>query len=142
MRTEDSLARYLPHGDAMVYLGELLECDEESCLCTASFDAENPFARDGLVRSYITVEAAAQAIAVHEGVNRGGGESSSQESKIGYLVALSDLELHQPHVPVGEEFEIAVQRGPSVPGLATYEVHVALAGAAIATASLKTFVAP
>ncbi|MEM7168019.1 MAG: hypothetical protein AAF581_21380 [Planctomycetota bacterium] len=144
--TVDTPAQFLPHGAAMVYVQSVLACTADSCSCVARFATDNPFARRGRVRSYITVEAAAQAIAIHEGLNEvtadGAEDNASSRSKIGYLVALSDLELHQAHVPVDCDFEIAVQRNASVPGLAVYEIHVAVDGNPVATASLKTFRAP
>ena len=136
--------RFLPHGPEMVYVHGVVRHDEEGCTCTATFGADNPFARGGRVRSFVTVEMAAQVIAVHEGLlssqRSDERKEEAQSGRIGYLVAMSDLQLLQPDVDCEEELQVTVTRAASTPGLAVYAMRVArAAGESVATAELKTF---
>ena len=79
----------VPHQGAMCLLEEVLECDETAIACRATShrDASNPLRRADGLSALAGIEYAAQAAAVHGGLNNKG----SRKPRTGYLAALRDV---------------------------------------------------
>jgi predicted hotdog family 3-hydroxylacyl-ACP dehydratase len=79
----------IPHQGAMCLLEEVLEWSEHAITCRASShrDAANPLRNAQGLPAIMGVEYAAQAVAVHGGLNN----NNSRKPKTGYLAALRDV---------------------------------------------------
>lgn len=86
--TREAIARLVPHQGAMCLLEEVLEWDENAIACRASShrDPANPLRSRGGLAAIVGVEYAAQAVAVHGGLN-----NKSGTPRVGYLAALRDV---------------------------------------------------
>jgi len=82
------IARLVPHAGRMCLLEEVLAWDENSIRCRAIShrDPANPLRSDGRLAAIIGVEYAAQAVAVHGGLNSG-----LSTPRVGFLAALRDI---------------------------------------------------
>ena len=82
------IARLVPHAGSMCLLEEVLAWDENTITCRATShrDASNPLRSDGRLAAIVGVEYAAQAVAVHGGLN-----ASFSKPQIGYLAALRNV---------------------------------------------------
>jgi predicted hotdog family 3-hydroxylacyl-ACP dehydratase len=82
------IAKLVPHAGNMCLLEQVLAWDENSIRCRASShrDPANPLRSNGRLAAIIGVEYAAQAVAVHGGLNAG-----FSEPRVGFLAALRDV---------------------------------------------------
>ena len=82
------IAQLVPHAGSMCLLAEVLAWDENSIRCRAIShrDPANPLRSNGRLAAIIGVEYAAQAVAVHGGLN-----ASFSKPQSGFLAALRDI---------------------------------------------------
>ncbi len=128
----------LPHGPEMHYIRRLVECDEENCACVSRLDADNPFAVDGKVPSFVAVEAIAQTSAVHEAGRRWSADEPFSP-KVGFLVSAADLQFSAAMIPVDQDFETRIIRLMRVGPLAEYRVEARLNETVFVSGTMKTF---
>jgi predicted hotdog family 3-hydroxylacyl-ACP dehydratase len=90
------ISRLIPHAGSMCLLDEVCSWDVRSILCIARSHRApgNPLAVDGRLGAACGVEYAAQAMAVHGGLNGAVGH----RPKAGYLVSVRALTLRRPYL--------------------------------------------
>jgi predicted hotdog family 3-hydroxylacyl-ACP dehydratase len=83
----------IPHKGAMCLWDEVLDWQQAYIRLRTSThrDAANPLRSDGMLRAVHLCEYGAQAMAVHGGLR---GAAAGGEPKVGFLVALRDVQLH------------------------------------------------
>ena len=94
MLDKDAIAALIPHHGAMCLLAEVTAWDAGSIRCVARShrDANNPLRTGGHLGAACGVEYAAQAMAVHGGLNGALGH----RPMAGYLISVRGLTLHRP----------------------------------------------
>src|ERR1700745_3386062 len=83
----------IPHSGLMCLLDSVIEWDDQSIICVSSThrDPANPLRREGQLSAVHAFEYAAQAAAVHGGLQ---ARAVGTIAPPGYLVALRDARLH------------------------------------------------
>lgn len=135
-----AIEELVPHRGAMLLVQDIVAADPASLTARAAVSPANPLTVEGLAPSWLALEAAAQAAALHEALARAGDSGPRSEPKIGYLVSVRDAALGSPF-PAGAPLLVAVRGAGGAGGLATYEVEVALEadGRQVARGRLGTF---
>jgi len=130
----------VPHRGAMLLVRAVIACDPASLTARAAVSPVNPLVVSGLAPSWLALEAAAQAAALHEALARIAEPGSPSEPRIGYLVSVRDAELGAPFA-TGAPLLVAVRGAGGAGGLATYEVEVTLEtdGRPVARGRLATY---
>ena len=87
------IRRLIPHSGEMCLLDEVAQWDDRSITCTTQThrDPTNPLRRDGSLSALHAFEYAAQAAAVHGGLQ---ARSAGTIAPPGYLAALRDARLY------------------------------------------------
>lgn len=90
--TRDELCALIPHAGSMCLLDEVVHWDHGGIICRSVSHhlADNPLRSAQGLPAICGVEYAAQAMAVHGGLLRTGGEAP----RVGYIAALRQLRLH------------------------------------------------
>ena len=91
-----AIARLIPHVAEMVLLDAVLACDATSIHCTASghHDLDHPLRERGRLASWCGIEYAAQAMAVHHGLNQ--ADAAGGTPTPGVLAMVRDVEMLAP----------------------------------------------
>lgn len=87
--TRGRIESLIPHAGAMCLLDGVAHWDEDRirCVTRTHLDARNPLRADGRLPILCGIEYAAQAMAVHGGLMRGGGA----KPRAGYLASVRDV---------------------------------------------------
>lgn len=130
----------VPHRGAMLLVREVLAAGTESLTARAAVSPANSLIDAGRAPSWLALEAAAQAAALHEALARSSEPGSPSEPRIGYLVSVRDAELGAPFA-AGTPLLVTVRGAGGAGGLATYEVEVGLEtdGRPVARGRLATY---
>lgn len=140
---DPSLARepldaLLPHRAPMRFVQTILSMTAEQLICEASIPARCPLVGDGRVPAVVALEAAAQAAAAWEALQRRQA-AGDVTARIGYLVALRDVVFYAPHVPADQRLVIRIELDACVPPLSHYRVRVSCDEQLIVTGTIATF---
>ena len=130
----------VPHRGSMLLVLEILAADPASVTVRAAVSSANPFAAAGLAPSWLALEAAAQAAALHEALARSSEAGPTSAPRIGYLVSVRGAELGAPFA-AGAPLLVTVRGAGGAGGLATYEIEVVLEadGRPVARGRLGTY---
>jgi predicted hotdog family 3-hydroxylacyl-ACP dehydratase len=92
----------------------------------------------GAAPAIAVVEAAAQCAALWEALGRvhAGGTA---DARVGYLVSLRDVRLHEARVPAETGFRVQIELGEAALPMTWYRMRVALGARAIATGAIATY---
>jgi 3-hydroxymyristoyl/3-hydroxydecanoyl-(acyl carrier protein) dehydratase len=115
--------RLLPQQPPMRFLTAIAGEMPDGLVGTARLPAECPLAGGGGAPALATIEAAAQAAAAWEALQRwraGGGAAP----RTGYLVAVRDAVLFAAEVPVDTDLAVSVRLTAAAPPLTHYSVEV------------------
>ena len=93
MISRHDIEAMIPHKGGMCLWNEVVEWDAQriSLRSDGHRDAAHPLRSDGRLRAVHLCEYGAQAMAVHGGLR---GAAAGGEPKVGFLVALRDVQLH------------------------------------------------
>ncbi len=130
----------LPHRPPMRFVTSIIGETPDGLDCTARVPAECGLAHDGQVPLLAGVEAAAQSAAAWEAVRRW-REGNPAAPRVGYLVALRDVEFFGEHLALGEQFYASVRLEDAAPPLTHYRFEVVQAGTPLARGVIATFLA-
>jgi predicted hotdog family 3-hydroxylacyl-ACP dehydratase len=109
----------LPHGPPARLIRGIVEAALEGITAVAEVPPEHPLAVNGLAPGLLGIEAAAQAAAVLEALQRTGNPGP----RIGYLVGVRDARLRGA-LPVGRPFRVTARLQGGAPPLSIYEIAV------------------
>lgn len=130
---EDLAADLLPHSPPARLVRGLIEVLEDAVVCAAEIPPDHPLVVDGRCPAFLGIEAAAQAAAVLEALDRKDGTPGP---RIGYLVGIREARFAVSNLPAGQPFEVKARlQGGAFP-LSLYEVTAAGA----VTGSVSTYV--
>jgi 3-hydroxymyristoyl/3-hydroxydecanoyl-(acyl carrier protein) dehydratase len=109
----------LPHGLPARLIRGIVEVLEEGITALAEVPPEHPLVANGLAPALLGIEAAAQAAAVLEALQRTGDPGP----RIGYLVGVRDARL-TGGIPVGRPFRVTARFQGGAHPLSVYEISV------------------
>lgn len=130
----------LPHRPPMRFVASISGETPDGLDCTACVPAECGLAHDGQVPLLAGVEAAAQSAAAWEAVRRW-REGNPAAPRVGYLVALRDVEFFAEDLPAGSSFATSVRLEDAAPPLTHYRFEVVQGGTPLARGKIATFMA-
>ncbi|HEV2853202.1 MAG TPA: hypothetical protein VHC97_10405 [Thermoanaerobaculia bacterium] len=109
----------LPHAPPSRLIRGVLEASPEGIVAVAEIPAGHPLAESGFASALLGIEAAAQAAAVLEALQR----TDTPGPRIGYLVGIREARLTGA-LPVGRPFRVAARLQGGAPPLSIYEIEV------------------
>jgi|SRR5918992_2491389 predicted hotdog family 3-hydroxylacyl-ACP dehydratase len=126
----------LPHAPPARMIRGILAASEESIVCAAEIPPLHPLTEGGQAPAFLGIEAAAQAAAVLEVLNR---PRDAPGPRIGYLVGIREARFTAAVLPAGRPLRAAARlRGGAFP-LSIYEITVGEPGRETVTGSISTF---
>jgi len=128
----------LPHRAPMRFVEKILALTTEQLVCDASIPARCPLVSDGCVPAVVALEAAAQAAAAWEALQRRNAAGDAA-ARIGYLVALRDVVFYAPQVRADQRLLIRIELDACVPPLSHYRVHVNCGEQLMVVGTIATF---
>ena len=131
-----AIGKYLPHGEPMILLDELIECLEENVHATVTLTDESPFCEHGRIPSYVALEYMAQSIAAWNGYR---AYEHQEEPKIGFLLGSRRLTLNVPSFLVGETLDIYGKCHYNDGEMAAFECRIERNRECIAEATLNVY---
>lgn len=126
----------IPHAPPALLVRSVEAVSPDGISGFAVIPAGHPLAAGGRVPSFLGLEAAAQAAAVLEALERredGGGP------RIGYLVGIRDAVLRRPYLPAGRPFRVTARVHGSAPPLSMYEVTLEGAAGVLLAGTISTY---
>lgn len=108
----------VPHSARMSLLDTVVKADENSLAADARVREDNPFARDGVVGSWVGIEYMAQAIAAFEGCR---ARDRGAAPKVGFLIGSRDYACSTPAFAVGSSLRIEIVRQYEEGGLGLFD---------------------
>lgn len=131
-------AALLPHQPPMRLLDAVLAQRGESLECLARVPRQCALAQAGTAPALAAIEAAAQAAAAWEALQRRNrGDASAP--RVGYLVAMREVEFFSAQIMADRAFRVSVALESAAPPLSHYRFEAALDGALLARGSIATF---
>ena len=133
-----AIEELLPHAPPARFIRGILSASEEEIVCAAEIPLRHPLAGEGRIPAFAGIEAAAQAAAVLEALNR---RREAPGPRIGYLVGVRQARFAAPVLATGRTLRVAARlQGGAFP-LSIYEIGVGPPGHEIVTGSISTFLA-
>lgn len=126
----------IPHAPPALLLRSVEAVSAEGISGFAVIPAGHPLAKEGRVPSFLGLEAAAQAAAVLEALERRNGGGGP---RIGYLVGIRDARLRAPDLPVDRAFRVTARLHGSAPPLSMYEVALEGASGELLAGTISTY---
>lgn len=126
----------IPHASPALLVRSVVETSPQSIVCLAAIPEDHPLAEDGRAPSYLGLEAAAQAAAVLEALERC---ADGAGPRMGYLVGIRDARLLTPRLPTGRTFRVTARLHGSAPPLSMYEVTLEGAGGELLAGTISTY---
>ena len=126
----------IPHAPPALLVRSVIEASPQGIVCLAAIPADHPLAEDRRVPSYLGLEAAAQAAAVLEALERSAEEAGP---RMGYLVGIRDARLRTPHLATGRTFRVTARLHGSAPPLSMYQVTLEGAGGELLAGTISTY---
>ena len=111
---------------------------EDGATCVARIPEGSGLAAGNAAPALAAIEAAAQTAAVWEALRRL-RQGDEEGIRLGYLVALRDVELHAATVPVEVDLFATVRLEAAVPPLAHYAVEVVTEGELVVSGTIGTW---
>jgi 3-hydroxyacyl-[acyl-carrier-protein] dehydratase len=133
-----AIAALLPHAPPARLVRGVIAASPERIACVAEIPAAHPLAAGGRGPAFLGIEAAAQAAAVLEALER---RTSASGPRIGYLVGIREARFAAPYLPVGQALQVIARRQGNAPPLSVYEIAVAAGNREVVTGTISTFLA-
>jgi predicted hotdog family 3-hydroxylacyl-ACP dehydratase len=133
------LEALLPHAPPARFIRGVLTAAEEEIVCVAEIPSLHPLVEGDGVPAFAGIEAAAQAAAILEALNR---RSDAPGPRIGYLVGAREARFAVLSLAVGRPLRVSARlQGGAFP-LSIYEIAVGEPGRELVTGMISTFIAP
>lgn len=123
----------LPHAPPARLVTGVVEVREDGIVCIAEVSPDHPLAEGDRFPAFLGIEAAAQAAAVLEALER----REDAGPRIGYLVGIREARFSVPHLPTSRPFQVSARLQGSAPPLSIYEI----AAAGVVAGTVSTFLA-
>jgi predicted hotdog family 3-hydroxylacyl-ACP dehydratase len=128
----------LPHAPPARLLRDIVEASPEEIRALAEIPPRHPLAGGGLAPAFLGIEAAAQAAAALEALDR---KQKTPGPRIGYLVGVREACFGVAALPTGRSFRVTARlQGGAFP-LSIYEIAVGEPGREIVTGTISTYLA-
>jgi predicted hotdog family 3-hydroxylacyl-ACP dehydratase len=129
----------LPHAPPARFIRGVLTAAEEEIVCVAEIPLLHPLVEGDGAPAFAGIEAAAQAAAILEALNR---RSDAPGPRIGYLVGAREARFTVGSLAVGRPLRVTARlQGGAFP-LSVYEIAVGEPGGELVTGMISTFIAP
>ena len=128
----------IPHSAPALLVRSVSETSPQGIVCLAAIPEDHPLAEDGRVPCFLGLEAAAQAAAVLEALERSADEAGP---RMGYLVGIRDARLRAPHLSTGRTFRVTARLHGSAPPLSMYQVTLEGASGELLAGTISTYIA-
>jgi predicted hotdog family 3-hydroxylacyl-ACP dehydratase len=132
----------LPHRAPMRLVTAIAGEHVDGLDCLACVPAACALVRNGRACVVAGIEAAAQAAAAWEALRRWRISNAAAGPRIGYLVAMRDVEFSAQGIPAERAFVVRVRLETATPPLTYYRFTVSLDGSALAQGLFATFMTP
>jgi predicted hotdog family 3-hydroxylacyl-ACP dehydratase len=128
----------LPHRPPMRFIESILAETADSLTCAASIPSVCALVSGGSVPAVVGLEAAAQAAAAWEALQRrrAGGVAAP---RVGYLVALRDVVFFAARIPADRSLRVTVTLEAAAPPLSHYRAALSLNGRPLVRGMIATF---
>lgn len=133
-----AVERLLPHRPPMRFLSAILQQTVDGLTASASLPDACALVSDGSAPALVTIEAAAQAAAAWEALRRW-RDGGTAAARIGYLVAVQEVEFFVEHVPADRLFVVSVRLEALSLPLSRYRFDAWLEDLPIARGVFATF---
>ncbi len=132
------LDELLPHRPPMRFLQSIISEEQGALVALAAIPADCPLVEDGTVAAVVGLEAAAQAAAAWEALQRSrdGGEAAP---RVGYLVALREVSFFTDRIPAEQTLRVVVRLDASAPPLSHYRMALYADRKLLAQGMIATF---
>lgn len=131
-----SVEALLPHAPPARLVRRVLMAAEEEIVCAAEISLFHPLVEGSRAPAFAGIEAAAQAAAILEALNR---RREAPEPRIGYLVGVREARFAAPFLEAGRLMRVVARlQGGAFP-LSIYEIAVGNPGEEIVTGAVSTF---
>jgi predicted hotdog family 3-hydroxylacyl-ACP dehydratase len=127
----------LPQQPPMRFVTAVVGETPDGLACAARIPAACALAADGSAPALAALEAAAQAAAAWEALRRW-RQATSAAPRMGYLVAVRDVELFAARIPADATFVAAARLAAKAAPLMHYAVEAALAGRLVLRGTVAT----
>lgn len=128
----------LPHAPPARMIRGILAASEEGIVCAAEIPRLHPLTAGDRAPAFLGIEAAAQAAAALEALNRR-REASASVPRIGYLVGIREARFAASVLPAGRPMRASARlQGGAFP-LSIYEIAVGEPGREAVAGSISTF---
>jgi 3-hydroxymyristoyl/3-hydroxydecanoyl-(acyl carrier protein) dehydratase len=128
----------VPHVPPARFIQRILSAAAQEIVCAAEIPRLHPFAEGGRAPAFLGIEAAAQAAAALEALNR---RDHGSGPRIGYLVGIREACLRCRYVPAGAPVPVGVRWQGGAASLSIYELRFGPPGGEAVTGSISTFIA-
>lgn len=115
----------LPHRPPMRFVNSVLSRTESNITCSASIPSACPLTTDGSAPVIAGIEAAAQAAAAWETLQRRDAEGAPSP-RVGYLVALRDIDFFTQRIPTDRPLLVMAAQEGVAPPLRYYQIALYL----------------
>lgn len=134
--TLPDLSRLVPHRAPMLLIDELVSVDGDSAVSRVTIRPDSPFAVNGRVPGWVSLEYAAQCVAAFAGTR---DHAAGSKPRPGFLVAARDFTLSTDNFDVGDCLLVHARLtwGEAVVG--RFECHIEREGEVVARASLSVY---
>lgn len=130
----------LPQQPPMCFLTTIVGQHADALDARARIPQRCALVCDGAAPALALIEAAAQAAAAWEALRRRTAQGDAAP-RVGYLVAMRDIEFFTAQIAAEQEFAVSVVLEAAAPPLTHYRFEASLAGAMLARGTLATFLA-
>jgi len=134
------VASLVPQQPPMRFVTAVVEEAGDGLTCAAQIPAGCALVSEGSAPALVALEAAAQTAAAWEALRRW-REAGTASPRMGYLVAVRDVDLFAERIPADETLLAAVRLDATAPPLMHYAVEVTAAGRPILRGTVATVLA-
>lgn len=128
----------LPHRPPMLFLQSILAETAKSITCVASIPSLCALVRAGSTPAVVGIEAAAQAAAAWEALQRQRAEGDAA-ARVGYLVTLRDIMFFVDCIPADTPVHVTVELEAVSPPLSHYRIQAFLDDKLLLSGTIATF---
>jgi predicted hotdog family 3-hydroxylacyl-ACP dehydratase len=128
----------LPHAPPARLIRGILAATAEEVVCAAEIPLLHPLVEEGRLPAFVGIEAAAQAAAVLEALNR---RQDAAGPRIGYLVGVRQARFAVPFLTPGRPMRVTARLQGGAFLLSIYDITVGDPSHEVVTGSISTFIA-
>jgi 3-hydroxymyristoyl/3-hydroxydecanoyl-(acyl carrier protein) dehydratase len=128
----------LPHRPPMRFVVGVVRNSADGLVGEARIPEACGLVHAGTAPAIAVVEAAAQCAALWEALGRVGAGGTA-DARVGYLVSLRDVRLHEARVPAETGFRVHIGLEAAAMPMTWYRMRVALGAREIATGAIATY---